>query len=169
MDTPSKQILSLPCIENLKAHDVTWLSPWQFAERPRLNFIDKAAYKAYITNSTTKSCLYSGASGLNPNQRVSSQNPVTRLHAIIADYDTVIDETKRSKVLERLTVKPSFISRSFSGGTHAIWFLKRLYLCYQITQRGMPLWGILLKSLNLNPPLGRLMKMPFIISLSSIA
>ncbi|MFI3244689.1 MAG: DUF5906 domain-containing protein, partial [Akkermansia sp.] len=124
MEHSSKHTAQLPCIKNLKTDDAEWLSPWTFAEKPKITFAAKADYKAYIQSDSSQSCLYSGIAGLNPNQRVSRNNPPTRLHAIVADYDTSIKDDKRLKLLEKLPVKPSFISSSYSGGTHAIWLLE---------------------------------------------
>ena len=95
---------SLPCLPNLLASVATWLEPWDFAERPHHKFPDKEAYKAYIGRASTKSCLFSGVSGMIPSERVSRKNPPTRLHAIVADYDTRIDEKKRSQYLSKLAV-----------------------------------------------------------------
>lgn len=114
----------LPCLPNLGSQDITWREPWTVPEVPRMQFPTKDSYKAYITHPKSESCLFSGVSGLNPHQRVSRHNPATRLHAVVADFDTILDESKRLKMLERLTIKPNFISRSYSGGTHAIWILE---------------------------------------------
>ncbi len=114
----------LPCIANLTSDQVEWKEPWKHAECPRVNFPDKDAYKAYISDEKTQSCLISGISGINRHQRVSRNNPPARLHAIVADFDSRIDDVKRKKYLDRISIKPSYISRSYSGGTHAIWLLE---------------------------------------------
>ncbi len=121
---PPNSPLLLPCLPNLLASEVTWLEPWDFAERPHHKFPDKDAYKAYIRKESTQSCLFSGVSGMLPSERISRTNPPTRLHAIVADYDTPLDEKKRALLLNKIAVKPSYISRSYSGGTHAIWLLE---------------------------------------------
>ncbi len=123
MDT-SPPLNALPCLANLTSDQVEWKEPWKHAECPRINFPDKDAYKAYISDEKTQSCLISGISGINRHQRVSRNNPPARLHAIVADFDSRIDDVKRKKYLDRISIKPSYISRSYSGGTHAIWLLE---------------------------------------------
>lgn len=115
----------LPCLSNFQAQAVRMLSPWETAVRPRDSFADKNAFKSYLTDSGTDDCLFCGVLGLEPLRRVSRENKPSRLLAIVADYDTSLNDAARAKKLGKLAIPPNFISVSFSGGTHAVWFLER--------------------------------------------
>ncbi len=121
--TPS---LLLPCLSNFQALAVQMRSPWEVQVRPRDSFNgDKNAFKSYLAASETEDCLYSGVLGLEPQRRVCKGNPSTRLLAIVADFDIPMNDAARERKLNKLPVPPNVISTSFSGGTHAIWFLER--------------------------------------------
>lgn len=121
----SPHYLLLPCLSNFQAQAVRMLSPWETAVRPRESFADKNAFKSYLTDSGTDDCLFCGVLGLEPLRRVSRENKPSRLLAIVADYDTPLNDAARAKKLGKLAIPPNFISVSFSGGTHAVWFLER--------------------------------------------
>lgn len=116
---------TLPCIPNLTCRNIRFLHPWNVRIVPHGHLPNKAAYRSYIQNPETQDCLLSGVLGESPEIRVSADNPPARLCAIVADYDTVLTPEKREKMLARLNVRPNFVSRSFSGGTHAVWFLEK--------------------------------------------
>ena len=115
----------LPTIANFQAHAVELRAPWGVPIRARVDFADKAAFKAYLGQAATQDCLYSGILGSCPSLRVGHDNPAARMVAIVADYDTPMTAKERARKLARLAVKPNFISTSFSGGTHAVWLLEK--------------------------------------------
>lgn len=87
---------------------------------------DKLAWRRWSRSTDCDWLFYTGMEGLNPRARVSKDNPVERIHAIVAEYDgTVTDEN-----VDLLTTKlppdllPTFFSRSrFSGGGRLTWIL----------------------------------------------
>lgn len=81
----------------------------------------KALYSKKITAPETQDCFVSLFSGMNPAARVNADNPPAFLHGIAADYDTPVTGEQRQKLLGKMPFKPSLVSTSFSGGTHAYW------------------------------------------------
>ncbi|MDO5450462.1 MAG: hypothetical protein Q4F30_06205 [Akkermansia sp.] len=115
----------LPCISNFQDQEVKMSAPWATSIRARSTYVAKPVFKAYLTKADTRDCLFSGIRGMSPNLRVSHQNPPAAIMAVVADYDTPMTDEERQKKLARLTHKPNFIARSFSGGTRAVWLLEK--------------------------------------------
>lgn len=114
----------LPMRPNLMASAVNFGQPWQQRVIAHDKLRDKAAYRAYICNPATKDCLFSGIRGMNKHEMVSRENPAVSMIAVVADYDMVMTDEERMKKTAKLVIKPNFISSSYSGGTHAVWFLQ---------------------------------------------
>lgn len=115
---------TLPMRPNLMASAVSFGQPWQQRVIAHDKLRDKAAYRSYICNPVTKDCLFSGIRGMNKHEMVSRENPAVSMIAVVADYDMVMSDEERMKKTAKLTIKPNFISSSYSGGTHAVWFLQ---------------------------------------------
>lgn len=115
---------ALPMRPNLMASAISFGQPWQQRVIAHDKLRDKAAYRAYICNPATKDCLFSGIRGMNKHEMVSRENPAVSMIAVVADYDMVITDEERMKKTAKLVIKPNFISSSYSGGTHAVWFLQ---------------------------------------------
>ena len=115
---------ALPMRPNLMASAVNFGLPWQQRVIAHDKLRDKAAYRAYICNPATKDCLFSGIRGMNKHEMVSRENPAVSMIAVVADYDMVMTDEERMKKTAKLVIKPNFISSSYSGGTHAVWFLQ---------------------------------------------
>ena len=69
--------------------------------------------------------FFSGFEGaFSPGRIDSKDNPATKIHWIVADYDGSIDRRMRDTVLDRCTAfKPRFICRTASGGARLLWKL----------------------------------------------
>ncbi len=117
--------LVLPMLPNAVSQEISEGQPWAAQVIPHEKLPDKAAYRAYITNAKTQDCLFSGIRGLVPNARVSRENAPALLIAVVADYDKVMTPEERAKKTAKLSVKPSFVAESYSGGTHAVWVLAK--------------------------------------------
>ena len=115
---------ALPMRENLISSSIRFGQPWLQPVIAHDKLRDKAAYRSYICNPATKDCLFSGIRGMNKEQMVSRENPAVSMIAVVADYDMQITDEERRKKTAKLTIKPNFISSSYSGGTHAVWFLE---------------------------------------------
>ena len=124
-DEPSFEIsVQLPMLPNLTSHTVEFGKPWEAAIIPHDKLPTKEAYHAYISNASTKDCLFSGIRGVTEMNRVCRNNPPASLLAIVADFDTKITDKRRETALSKMRIKPNFISTSYSGGTHALWLLE---------------------------------------------
>lgn len=144
----------LPCLPNLTAREVVKRRPWDVAVVDHGELADKAAYRAYITNSRTQDCLFCGILGEAPNLRVGRDNPPAWMLAVVADYDTPMSSDKVNKMLTKLHVRPNFISTSYSGGTHAVWVLERPIPLMPDIEAQDRLLGIIRKELKLNTAFG---------------
>ena len=123
-DTSADAFADLPMRPNLMASAVSFGQPWQQRVIAHDKLRDKAAYRSYICNPATKDCLFSGIRGMNKQEMVSRENPAVSMIAVVADYDMVMSDEERMKKTAKLVIKPNFISSSYSGGTHAVWFLQ---------------------------------------------
>lgn len=107
-------------LQNLSGQDVI------YAELPKGGSAldrpaNKAAFSQRSTSPQTQDCFVSMFQGMNPARRVSADNPPAFLHGIAADYDTPMDAMRRGEMMARLAIKPSLVTASCSGGTHAYW------------------------------------------------
>lgn len=128
--TPDEHPVFIECsplraLYNLTEKTTFEVYPWDEPPCDRSRFAGKAEYRTYITDAGTKDCLYSGFVGQAANVRVGHDNPPALLRAVVADYDTVMSDEQRMKMVSKLAVPPTYISTSFSGGTHAVWVLEK--------------------------------------------
>ncbi len=117
----------LPALPNLAVQQVEYCTPW--AEKPavkRERLKSKREYKDYCATNTTHDRFISGFTGHLRAQRVKRDNPPAQQFAIVADYDTKLDDEAIKAALERIDPRnaPNFISRSYSGGVRAVWLLE---------------------------------------------
>lgn len=111
------------CIPNVSAHIVEEKEPWD-ADIELPDFESKAKFRQWIAFPTTKYLLYCGSEGVDPSQRVTSQNPPMYLHSVTADWDAKLSDDEYTEVMKRmidLQYPCTRVSRSFSGGVHATW------------------------------------------------
>ena len=71
--------MELFSIPNLSATQVSKLKPWEL-DFDLPEFKNSNDYKSWCTRPSTRYNAYSTAEGVDPNQRVSSQNPAQYLH-----------------------------------------------------------------------------------------
>ncbi len=117
--------LVFPMLPNAVSQEISFGQPWDGSVIEHDKLQDKAAYRAYITNASTRDCLFSGIRGQVPSARVSRENIPAAWIAIVADYDKVMTAAERAKKTAKLSVKPTFVAKSYSGGTHAVWVLAK--------------------------------------------
>lgn len=122
---PHEWFPMLPALPNLMAQQITFVHPWKCPVKDRSSLSTKATYHTYISAPDSRDCLFSGIAGHCRNLRLGRENPPATMLAIVADYDMVLSEEKRAKLLDKLKIKPNLISRSYSGGTHAVWLLEK--------------------------------------------
>ena len=116
--------MELFSIPNLSASQVSKIKPWELDfELPE--FKNSNDYKSWAARPTTKYNAYSTAEGVDPNQRVSSQNPAQYLHGVCVDWDATFTDEQFEEIVRRLIdheYPVNYISRSYNGGIHAVWF-----------------------------------------------
>lgn len=118
--------MELFTIPNLSASQVSRTKPWELSyELPE--FRSSNEYKQWAARPSTRYGAHSTAEGVDPNQRVSSQNPVRFLHGVCVDWDATFNDDEFEDIVRRLIdheYPVNYISRSFSGGIHAVWFFE---------------------------------------------
>jgi hypothetical protein len=115
--------------KNFISQQVVVCEPWAFKPAVPPDCVkDKGLYTKWRQNPATEHLLYFAVEGLNPAIRANKNtNPLTRLHAIVADYDAPVGDEAFDSVLERASAdyKPNWIHRTMhSGGVRLIWMLE---------------------------------------------
>ena len=117
--------MSLPCIINDRSTEIFQAEPWLFKSNvpPKLNG-DKPAYLKWRGSPDTNHLLFLASEGISPLVRPNADtNPISRLYAIIADYDAKIS-VEMEKAIEAAPVVPNWISDTFSGGRRLVWLFE---------------------------------------------
>jgi hypothetical protein len=109
------------------------VAPWDFMPREPIpdgikGEANKNARTAWACKPSTEHCFYSGFEGLNPGLRIGKDNPVVKMHALIADYDRVdtpLEDAKESITsFKKLPFMPNYICSTLSGGVRAVWVME---------------------------------------------
>ena len=114
---------------NLVTQSVSPLEgPWDF--KPTENITKQIRFvkqdrQAWYNNEDTKHCFYTGLEGINPNMRISKENPPHQLHAFVADYDTEIPDIRIDEVIATMSVKPTWVETSLGRNRRLVWLLVR--------------------------------------------
>tara|TARA_Y100000593_G_scaffold85341_1_gene162246 strand:- start:883 stop:2994 length:2112 start_codon:yes stop_codon:yes gene_type:complete len=120
-------------LDNLSTNDVTERSPWELDPAtfnyPAKGFKSSHDYKAWARQQGTRYCAFSLIEGEQKNQRVTSTNEPVRIHGMVVDYDPAkafTDTDVQSFVDKSLDGDHpcAYLSRSYSGGIHAVWFFE---------------------------------------------
>lgn len=91
---------------------------------PKPKFKNKADYREWCSKPSTDHVFYSCVEGRAPSKRVSNDNPVHKIHGVVADYDSPIDWAGFEKKLEKVCVStplPTWASRTQSGYLRLVW------------------------------------------------
>ena len=106
---------------------------------PKPSFKTKSEYREWCGAADTDHCFYSLGEGDNPTIRISTDNPINRLHGFVADYDapvdwSAIDTVIRVKCPEGL--KPTWRTRTQSGYARLVWeFEKPLPIAPELAEQ----------------------------------
>lgn len=87
-------------------------------------FKNKADYREWCSKNTTDHVFYSCVEGRAPSKRVSNDNPVHKIHGVVADYDSPIDWAGFESKLEKVCLAsplPTWASRTESGYLRLVW------------------------------------------------
>jgi len=87
-------------------------------------FKNKADYREWCSNNTTDHVFYACVEGRAPSKRISNDNPVHKIHGVVADYDSPIDWVSFESKLEKVCLSsplPTWSSRTQSGYLRLVW------------------------------------------------
>ena len=110
-------------IPNLSATVVDVKKPWEESfEVPE--FESTIEFKRWCGEIPTKYLAYSTVEGVIASERVNKQNPPRYLHGLCADWDAKLSDDEYKEFAARMIdsdYPATWISRSYSGGAHAVW------------------------------------------------
>ena len=88
------------------------------------NFKSKADYREWCSNSNTDHVFYSCVEGRAPSKRVSNDNPVYKIHGVVADYDSPVNWKTFQNNLANACASvppPTWASRTQSDYLRLVW------------------------------------------------
>src|SRR5438045_906985 len=106
-------MVEIRSVPSLSATTVSLCEPWAFVPAvPEAALQGKDAFTAWAQHPDTQHCFYNGSEGVNPKIRCNKQNPIRRLHALIADYDIPINDEMAEGGLRNCPadMRPSWLS-----------------------------------------------------------
>lgn len=115
-------------IPNLSAKEILpeLPPPWENVE-PLPPLATKDEYRRWCRDKDTTHTFFSLVEGLNPHQRVCSENVAFRVHGIVADYDCHgMSKEDVDRAMSRLGTEfpPTAWNRTFSGGVRVVWLFE---------------------------------------------
>lgn len=117
----------LHAIPNHSADSAVACEPWSIVpDIPEEAGAAKKDFRSWSKHPATRHCFFSGFEGLQGSMRVNKKNEARFCHAIIADYDTTIDDELLKSILDRSHSEflPNWVTKTFSGGARLIWLLE---------------------------------------------
>ena len=112
-------------LKNLRAQATTPIDhPSEFERKvPDAVMRTKRTFSTWCEHAATKHCHYSMVEGVDPLQRVGTENPPLLIHGIVADFDAVSTNEDLAGVLERLESEhaPAWASSTYSKGARLLW------------------------------------------------
>ena len=113
--------------ENLTKQSMKLAAPW---DCPPPDIADKIREikeerQRWYQNPNTKHWFYTGYEALNPNARVTKDNPAILLKAVVSDLDSLRPMTREEvdKIIEGLPIRPNYLEKSLGNGWRLIWIL----------------------------------------------
>lgn len=100
--------------------------PWNYVSTQPA-FGSKPEWLVWRGRPDTEHLLFTPAEGLNPALRCDAKtNPIRRLHALVADYDSLITPAMDEAVLQNAPsdLRPNWISHTFSGGRRLVYLFE---------------------------------------------
>lgn len=105
--------------------------PWSEAPAPAEKLaLPKDKFREWSADPSTSHTYFSMVEGLDPMRRTSDkgENPPVIIHGFVGDFDSDIADDRRTKeyLLSRKKgdFLPNYVSRSHSGGVHAVWMFE---------------------------------------------
>jgi hypothetical protein len=123
--------MQLPSLPNLVSISIDPVCPWTFKSDIPKNVrgkLGKAERSKWIENPETFHNCYCGWEGFDSGARISSAqegNQPYKLHALVADYDALVDDDELGKGVGRLGgMLPAYFERTLSGYSRFVWLLE---------------------------------------------
>ena len=113
---------------NLVGLSVSPSEPWLFAATEKISAQVRSVKEdrqAWYQNTSTSHNFYSAIEGVNPNVRVSKENPPRFIHGFPADYDIKIPAERIVEAIAAMEVKPTWIEISLGGNFRLVWVLQQ--------------------------------------------
>jgi hypothetical protein len=113
--------------ENLTKLTVAPCLPWEFVPAQPVGEhvkTDKEARQEWYQNSHTRHNFYTGLEGINPNQRVSKENPPCLLAWLIYDVDVALTDEEIARLIALLPLTPQYWERSLGGNQRLLFKLE---------------------------------------------
>lgn len=108
-------------LRDSKAQKVSRLDNQKIAKP---NFKSKADYREWCSDNNTDHIFYSCVEGRAPSKRVSNDNPVHKIHGVVADYDAPVNWKTFQNNLANACASiptPTWASRTQSGYLRLVW------------------------------------------------
>lgn len=112
------RVFSLPNSSSSRVIQIDLVDP-PAVTRPK--FGSKDEYRAWCQNPTTDHSFLSFSEGVSPAVRVSSVNPVCKLHGLIGEYDAVQEADGWAWFAPKTEFKPVWGVTTFSGHRRLYW------------------------------------------------
>ena len=120
------QYFSIP---NLSAQTVDILdAPWDIVESSDVpRHMNKAEFSLWSTSYSTKHHYLSSLEGMSAQVRIGADNPVFRMHGVIADYDGIITYDAVEHLLDKPPSEhsPQWHVRTHSNKARLVWHFER--------------------------------------------
>ena len=112
-------------LKNLKEHKAEKSNDLSKLKKKKPTFKSKAEYRSWCANAKTDHCFYSCAEARSPSKRVSNENPVNKVHGLVADYDAGV-VVNWSSLKDDLSARfgkmlPTWSTKTQSGYLRLIW------------------------------------------------
>lgn len=126
-------------IPNLKAFKTDPFNPLTW--KPSYpNITSKSAFRGWCASIDTNHAFISGLEGMNPLERISTENAPCKIHSLILDYDAPVSWNTLRTDLESRRGKspmPTYAVRTWSGYMRLVWELEKPILVSEDTAAGV--------------------------------
>jgi hypothetical protein len=121
--------MSFRYIKNHKDHLATKCESIADLDLKTPEFKNKVEFLTWCGQKDTNYAFFSLCEGDSPNLRVTKENPIFKVHGIVADYDASHDPEKTEEMIAMACkeYRPTWISESFSGYARLVWLFPRGY------------------------------------------
>lgn len=105
--------------------------PWAFKPSQEISLQvrgDKESRQQWYQDSTTLHNFYTAIEGVNPNIRVSKENPPHAIRGFVADFDAKIPPERIDEAIKLMPLKPRFVETSLGSQFRLVFTSRTLFL-----------------------------------------